>query len=67
MAGAPGGGTVDKVAPIGLLGTLRHFKEDVIPSLWCCFGNSPSCSLYYEKRPSDNGTRFNPPNPGIAF
>ncbi len=52
---------MDKVAPSDLFG---HFREDVIPSVFCCHGEFSDCSLYYSKRPSDDGERFNPPNPG---
>ena len=61
MVGNPGG-SVDKVAPSDVFG---HFREDVIPAIFCCIGEYSDCSAYYSKRPSDNGESFNPPNPGI--
>ena len=59
--GAPGGGSVDKVSPQNFLG---HFLEDVLPAFLCCFGPLSNCDAYYQKRPSDNGEGYNPPNPG---
>ena len=66
IMGPESGGSVDLVAPDGFINTIRHFFEDVIPAIYCCKGqrSSSTCQLYYEKRPSDNGSRYNPPNPG---
>ena len=61
MVGAPGGGSVDKVSPLNV---FDHLKEDVLPAIYCCFGPFSNCDAYYQKRPSDNGERYNPPNPG---
>lgn len=55
------GGSVDKVAPSDVFG---HIREDIIPSVFCCRGEASDCSTYYRHRPSDNGSTFNPPNPG---
>lgn len=60
LVGPPGGGTLD-LAHIN--NPIDHFIEDVKPFYWCCI-LSKECDLYYEKRPSDNGTRWTPPTPG---
>lgn len=53
LVGPPGGGTLDMSTG------FMHVFDDVIPYLTCCrFSNR--CDLYYEKRPSDNGTRWHP-------
>ena len=62
------GGTVDFIAPNGLINDIRHMYEDIIPAIFCCKGSvgdaSSTCSLYYAHRPSDSGSRYNPPVPG---
>lgn len=69
IVGPPSGGSVDKVAPTGnglkyLSNVFAHFREDVLPYIYCCKGGKPDCSKYYERRPSDDGSSFNPPVPG---
>ena len=63
IVGPPSGGSVDKVAPTGVLDFLKHQQEDVIPYLLCCKW-SRNCEKYYDRRPSDDGTAFMPPLPG---
>ena len=60
--GPSSGGTVDKIAPSK--GKIDHFKEDVIPYILCCWGLFKNCRKYYDRRPSDDGTAYNPPIPG---
>ena len=59
---------MDSVAPIGLTNSVRHFYDDIIPAVFCCKGYTVDamnpCGVYYEHRPSDNGSRYNPPPPG---
>ena len=62
IVGPPGGGTVDRVAPGRSV--KDHFYEDVLPFIWCCKGDFPNCATYYRYRPSDDGSRYNPPPPG---
>jgi len=60
LVGPPGGGTLDKSSSD--LSKLKHFKDDVVPYYYCCkFSNN--CDKYYDKRPSDNGSRWRPPTP----
>ena len=63
ITNAPAGGTVDLVSPE--INMLEHFIVDVIPSITCCLIPFANCELYYAKRPSDNGERYNPPPPGM--
>lgn len=59
ITGPPSGGTVDlwsaEISP------SRHYQSDIEPFILCCKGQFQTCGLYYERRPSDNGSRFNPP------
>lgn len=64
LVGPPAGGTVDLVSPELEISRLEHFIDDVIPAIACCTGLFSNCDVYYEKRPSDDGSRFNPPPPG---
>ena len=63
ITGPPGGGTVDLVSPD--VSFVKHFVQDVIPSLLCCkAGIFSNCDEYFEHRPSENGVQFDPPIPG---
>ena len=62
LTGSPGGGSVHKV-PLAK-NRASHFQEDIRPYLLCCTGYTPTCQKYYERRPSDNGTRYEPAVPG---
>ena len=64
MVGPPGGGTVDLFAPRGISGFLRHQYHDVRPFFYCCKGEFANCEAYYEKRPSDDGSRYQLQPPG---
>ena len=56
---------MDKVAPTGSLSNYAgHFMEDVLPSIYCCFGEFSDCNSYHEKRPSDKGAEYSRPTPG---
>ena len=68
--GSPSGGTVRKVSPVGVGDSYLpklwgHWNEDVLPYIWCCKGSNSKCSYYYEHRPSDNGSNYQPPVPGM--
>lgn len=58
---------MDRFAPVGFVNTIQHFVEDVLPAVYCCLGRFADCNSYYRKRPSDDGTRFNPPPPGLLL
>lgn len=53
LVGPPGGGTLDMSTGI------MHVFDDVLPYLVCC-RFSKRCDLYYQKRPSDDGSRWHP-------
>jgi hypothetical protein len=63
VVGPPGGGTLDVVAPGGFLSTPKHFLTDVVPWFMCC-KYSDNCGKYYQRRPSDDGKRYVPPQIG---
>ena len=67
LIGPPGGGTINTIAPIDTKSTSEHLEEDVLPFLYCCKAEQPYCDKYYQVRPSDNGSRYNPPNPGMQI
>ena len=60
LVGPPGGGTLDVGHPDN---PLNHYIKDVYPYFICCY-YSNNCELYYEKRPSDDGSRWTPVVPG---
>ena len=61
VVGSPGGGSVNRFAPVDYTSFLRHIEEDLIPYLYCC---PESCIQYFTCRPSDDGTNYEPPLPG---
>ena len=65
LTGSPGGGSLIK-EPLAK-SRARNFQEDIRPYLLCCTGYAPSCQRYYERRPSDDGTRYQPQVPGKLF
>ena len=54
LVGLPGGGTLDLAHSDN---GVKHFTIDVYPFFLCC-KLSDNCKLYYEKRPSDDGSRW---------
>ena len=60
IVGPPGGGTLD-IAHSGEK-PIDHIIKDVVPYFDCC-KFSDNCDKYYEKRPSDDGSRWTPPVP----
>lgn len=64
LIGAPGGGSVDFVSQD--VNPTQHHVVDIEAQILCCKGAFPDCNKYYERRPSDDGSRFNPPLPGTT-
>ena len=60
-----GAGSVDRIAPVGQNGTLGHFRTDVLPYMFCCWGEFADCEAYHEKRPADNGEGYRIIPPGM--
>jgi hypothetical protein len=64
LLGPPGGGTVDKSHYKNGVLSFDHFVDDVLPWSLCCKDKPLDlCYRYYEKRPSDPGTGYVPPQP----
>ncbi|PIK59657.1 putative sushi domain-containing protein 2 [Apostichopus japonicus] len=61
LVGPPAGGTADAYALH--IGTIWHFWYDILPWLSCCKQESHLCSFYYEFRPSDDCSQYQPPRP----
>ena len=70
IVGPTSGGSVDKVSTVGstrlnyLSNLIKHQFEDILPFIFCCKGTQTSCDIYYQRRPSDDGSAYNPPIPG---
>jgi hypothetical protein len=58
MVGPVGGGSMDIVSPETDL--IVHLLLDVLPWYACC-RSTENCGKYYERRPSDDGSRYEPP------
>lgn len=56
IVGPPGGGTIDLVSPEKDK-MIAHFQQDVLPWFYCC-KHSDNCEKYYQRRPSDDGSRY---------
>jgi hypothetical protein len=68
VVGPPGGGSVNRQAPVDFMSSVKHITEDFIPFLYCCkAGQYSQCDKYYQKRPSDDGTRYQPPPPACIY
>jgi hypothetical protein len=57
IVGPPGGGSLDIAAPDNF---WAHIGRDVLP-WWACCKITNNCNKYYDRRPSDNGSRYVPP------
>lgn len=58
LVGPPSGGTLNMRNPD--ISIVDHYIEDVLPYILCCV-KEDNCEKYYEKRPSDDGSRWFPP------
>ena len=54
--GPPGGGTVQKYSP--RKNPFLYAFHDFLPRKLCCGGLFDNCDAFYDKRPSDNGSRY---------
>ena len=63
LVGPESGGTVDRYSPDENF--WKHQFYDVLPYIFCCKGLFSDCSAYYDKRPSDNGDRYDLEPPGM--
>lgn len=45
-----------------------HIIQDILPDILCCIGNAGDafCQLYYIRRPSDDGTQYQPWTPATG-
>jgi hypothetical protein len=65
LVGAPGGGRVELYNR--RLSVEMNILKDFFPYVYCCKGEFPMCDLYYEHRPSDDGSRFVIPIPACIY
>ena len=64
MVGPLNGGSLDRFHIEAGVPVFSHFFHDLVPYLDCCL-LSDNCGKYFEKRPSDDGSKYEPPRPGI--
>ena len=65
MMGKPDAGSLDRVHPNAGLPVISHFFHDQVPYQDCCQLTN-NCDKYFEKRPSDDGSQYQAPRPGIV-
>ena len=63
MIGPLNGGSLDRFHIEAGVPVFSHFFQDLVPYLDCCL-LSDNCAKYFEKRPSDDGSNYEPPRPG---
>ena len=63
MVGPLNGGSLDRFHIEAGVPVFSHFFHDLVPYLDCCL-LSDNCGKYFEKRPSDDGSKYEPPRPG---
>lgn len=63
LVGPSGGGTLKLISPN--VAPVNHFFTDIYPYYLCCY-LSNNCGLYYDRRPSDDSSRWEAPRPGGA-
>lgn len=62
--GKPDAGSLDRVHPNAGVPVISHFFHDIVPYEDCC-KLTDNCDKYFEKRPSDDGSQYQAPRPGI--
>ncbi|XP_078360277.1 sushi domain-containing protein 2-like isoform X2 [Oculina patagonica] len=60
------GGSLDRFHIEAGVPVFSHFFHDLVPYLDCCL-LSDNCAKYFEKRPSDDGSTYEPPRPATGF
>ena len=66
MVGSVNRGSLDRFHIEAGVPVFSHFFHDLVPYLDCCLF-SDNCGKYFEKRPSDDGSNYEPPRPGILL
>ncbi|XP_078360279.1 protein mesh-like [Oculina patagonica] len=66
MIGPQNGGSLDRFHIEAGVPVFSHFFHDLVPYLDCCL-LSDNCAKYFEKRPSDDGSNYEPPTPATGF
>ncbi|KAL9985251.1 hypothetical protein ACROYT_G007629 [Oculina patagonica] len=66
MIGPQNGGSLDRFHIEAGVPVFSHFFHDLVPYLDCCL-LSDNCAKYFEKRPSDDGSNYEPPRPATGF
>ena len=59
-------GSLDRVHPNAGIPVISHFFHDIVPYQDCCRLTN-NCEKYFEKRPSDDGSQYQAPRPGIVI
>ncbi|XP_022783567.1 sushi domain-containing protein 2-like isoform X2 [Stylophora pistillata] len=66
MIGPKNGGSLDRIHIRAGIPVFSHYFNDLLPYSDCCLF-SENCGKYFEKRPSDNGTNYEPPRPATGI
>ncbi|XP_068694477.1 uncharacterized protein [Montipora foliosa] len=66
MLGKPNAGSLDRVHPNAGIPVISHFYHDTVPYIDCC-QLTKNCEKYFDKRPSDDGWKYQAPRPATGF
>lgn len=66
IVGPLNGGSLDRVHVEAGVPVFSHFFHDLVPYWDCCL-LSANCGKYFEKRPSDDGSRYIPVRPATTY
>ena len=66
MLGKPNAGSLDRFHPNAGVPVISHFFHDTVPYLDCC-QLTKNCEKYFDKRPSDDGSKYQAPRPGMLM
>jgi hypothetical protein len=64
LVGSPDGGSANLYAPVDFDSYHKYIQNDVIPNVFCC---PRTCVGYYDRRPSDDGSNYQPPPPACIY
>ena len=62
----PDAGSLNRVHEESEIPVISHYSNDQVPYQDCCKW-SDTCEKYFEKRPSDDGSKYQPPRPSKIF
>ncbi|XP_074631718.1 sushi domain-containing protein 2-like [Acropora palmata] len=66
MLGKPNAGSLNRIHPNAGVPVISNFFHDKVPYQDCCKLTN-NCDKYFDKRPSDDGSRYEAPRPATGF